>query len=223
MRDPVAQLASTARVALGPRAGERTLTADEIRRVVAASAPVVAITTGHTFSDADIDAATRDLEALFVVSQGPSIRLQGELRPPPWYVGKKRQPGPFLSRYLQKLAEEDDWAPTPLRVLEESTSEVMELIDDPTREGPWDWRGLVVGNVQSGKTAHYAGLINRAADAGYRVIIVLAGMHNILRRQTQLRLDEDFLGFDTAGTATGGGRTPVGVGILPGPVLVVDS
>jgi hypothetical protein len=220
--DPVAQLASTARVALGPRAGDRTLSVEEIRAVVSASAPLVALTTGHTFNDPEIEAATRDLEALFVVSQGPSIRLRGDIRPPDWYVGEKRQPGPFLTRYLQKLAE-DSWAPIPLRVLEESTSEVMELMDDPRRKGPWDWRGLVVGNVQSGKTAHYAGLINRAADAGYRVIIVLAGMHNILRRQTQLRLDADFLGFDTAGSTSGGGRRPIGVGMLPGTVSLVDS
>lgn len=220
--DPVAQLASTARVALGPRAGDRTLSVDEIRAVVSASAPLLVLTTGHSFTDIEIEAATRDLEALFVVSQGPSIRLRGDLQPPPWYLGEKRRPGPFLTRYLQKLGE-DDWAPRALEVLEESTSEVMELIDDPTRDGPWDWRGLVVGNVQSGKTAHYTGLINRAADAGYRVIIVLAGMHNVLRRQTQLRLDQDFLGFDTAGVSGSGGRRPIGVGMLPGPVMLVDS
>lgn len=220
--DPVAQLASTARVALGPRAGDRTLSVDEIRTIVSASAPLLALTTGHTFSENEIEAATRDLEALFVVSQGPSIGLRGDLQPPPWFLGERRRPGPFLKRYLQKLGE-DNWAPRAVEVLEESTGEVMELIDDPQRDGPWDWRGLVVGNVQSGKTAHYAGLINRAADAGYRVIIVLAGMHNVLRRQTQLRLDQDFLGFDTAGVSASGGRRPIGVGMLPGPVMLVDS
>lgn len=220
--DPVTQLANTARVALGPRAGDRTLAGDDILAVVRASAPIVALTSGHSFTDAEIEAAARDLEALFVVSQGPSIRLLGESQPPPWYLGERRRPGAFFSRYLQKLGE-SGWAPRALEVLEESTAEVLELIDDPRRAGPWDWRGLVVGNVQSGKTAHYAGLINRAADAGYRVIIVLAGMHNILRRQTQLRLDQDFLGFDTAGIGGGGGRSPVGVGLLPGEVLLVDS
>lgn len=219
--DPVTQLANTARVALGPRAGDRTLAGDEILAVLRASAPLVALTSGHSFTDAEVEAAARDLEALFVVAQGPSIRLLGESQPPPWYFGERRRPGAFFTRYLQKLGE-GGWAPRAIEVLEESTAEVLELIDDPRRDGPWDWRGLVVGNVQSGKTAHYAGLINRAADAGYRVIIVLAGMHNILRRQTQLRLDQDFLGFDTAGTA-GGGRTPVGVGLLPGEVLLVDS
>ncbi|TNC45246.1 hypothetical protein FHG66_20225 [Rubellimicrobium rubrum] len=221
--DPVARLADTARVALmAGGAEDRTLSVEEIRAVVAASAPVLALTSGHAFSEEDIEAATRNLEALFIVSQGPSINLRGEQRPRDWYFGERRRPGAFMSRYLKKLGEAG-WAPRPLKSLEESTAEVMELVDDPQREGPWDWRGLVVGNVQSGKTAHYAGLINRAADAGYRVIIVLAGMHNILRRQTQLRLDEDFLGFDTAGSAPDGRRRRVGVGLLPGPVLLVDS
>ncbi len=220
--DPVTQLANTARVALGPRAGDRTLATDEIMALVRASAPLVGLTSGHSFTEDEIQAATRDLEALFVVAQGPSIRLLGETQPPPWYLGERRRPGAFFSRYLQKLSE-NGWAPRALEALEESTADVLELIDDPNRDVPWNWRGLVVGNVQSGKTAHYAGVINRAADAGYRVIIVLAGMHNILRRQTQLRLDQDFLGFDTAGVAGSGGRRPVGVGLLPGPVQLVDS
>ena len=56
---------------------------------------------------------------------------------------------------------------------------------------------MVVGSVQSGKTANYIGLINKAVDAGYKLIIVLAGIHSNLRSQTQLRVDEGVLGFDT--------------------------
>ena len=221
--DPVAKLSDTARVALqASGGGNRTLSVDEIRTVVRLSAPVLAHTSGHEFNDVEIETATRALEALFVVSQGPSIRLRSQDRPGDWYLGERRRPGPFMSRYLKKLSE-SGWAPRAVHALEESTAEVVELLDDPLREGSWNWRGLVVGNVQSGKTAHYAGVINRAADAGYHVIIVLAGMHNVLRRQTQLRLDQDFLGFDTAGTSPGGRRRALGVGLLPGPVLLVDS
>ncbi len=84
--------------------------------------------------------------------------------------------------------------------------------------------GLVVGDVQSGKTAHYAGVVNRAADAGYRVIVVLAGMHNVLRLQTQKRLDQDFLGYDTdpKSFSDTGRRIPLGVGRI-NPRLIVDS
>ena len=71
------------------------------------------------------------------------------------------------------------------------------MLEDPTRDGPWDRRGLVVGHVQSGKTGNYTGLICKAADAGYKIIIVLAGLHNNLRSQTQMRLDEGFLGYET--------------------------
>ncbi|MBI2847140.1 MAG: Z1 domain-containing protein [Chloroflexi bacterium] len=57
---------------------------------------------------------------------------------------------------------------------------------------------MVVGHVQSGKTANYAGLICKAADAGYKLVVIIAGIHNILRNQTQLRIDESFVGRDSA-------------------------
>ena len=56
--------------------------------------------------------------------------------------------------------------------LDESTSDILGLLEDPLRADPWDRRGLVVGHVQSGKTSNYTGLINKAADAGYKIIIV---------------------------------------------------
>ena len=68
------------------------------------------------------------------------------------------------------------------------------------RQDTWDRRGLVAGEVQSGKTANYTGFICKAADAGYKIVIVLAGLHNNLRSQTQMRLDEGFLGYETAPT-----------------------
>src|SRR5262245_52844815 len=73
----------------------------------------------------------------------------------------------------------------------------LERLEDPRRPGPWDRRGMVVGDVQSGKTSNYSGLICKAADAGYSAIIILAGMHNNLRSQTQERIDTGLLGFDT--------------------------
>ena len=81
-----------------------------------------------------------------------------------------------------------------------------------------------MGDVQSGKTASYAGVVNRAADAGYRIIIVLAGMHKILRLQTQKRFDRDFLGYDT-NPKTRQPNQPlriIGVGNF-NPQLTVDS
>ena len=58
-------------------------------------------------------------------------------------------------------------------VLDSITERILGLLEDPEREGQWDRRGLVMGHVQSGKTANYIGLVNKAADAGYKIIIVI--------------------------------------------------
>src|SRR5713101_3329266 len=212
--DPVSALIVSARQFLQLRKAAGTaIDRDTIEQVVQLVVPSSGLAMGHTFSADETAAAIRALETLFVVEQGPALALTDRTRPPEWYVGERRRPGPFMERYLQKL-EEGGWPVRSVEQLRESTARVLEVLDDPAREGPWDWRGLVVGDVQSGKTAHYAGVINRAADAGYRVIVVLAGMHNILRLQTQKRLEEDFLGYDTdpRSITDAGRRKPIGVG-----------
>ena len=81
--------------------------------------------------------------------------------------------------------------------VDKRTDEILGRLESPRRPGKWDRRGMVVGNVQSGKTSNYTGLICKAVDAGYKVIIVLAGLNNDLRRQTQLRIDKGFVGRDS--------------------------
>ena len=194
-----------------------------IALVVQADAPAISIVAGREVAPEEIEEAVRNLQTIFVTEQGEALKLEDTARPVQWYVGERRRPGAFLKRYLEKL-EEEDWPADSIRELTESTARVIETIDDPERPGSWDWRGLVVGDVQSGKTAHYAGVVNRAADAGYRVIVILAGMHNVLRLQTQKRFDKDVLGWDTNPNerTASNGRIPVGVGLLD-PTLVVDS
>ena len=219
----VAILTNMARQLLTSGAGP-TPERDAIAAAVRTVAPVVTGTTQYTFTPDELAAVVRHLESLFVVEQGAALALTDSRRPPDWYVGEKRRPGRFASRYLQKLAE-DGWPVRSLDELRDSTARVVELLDDPQRAGPWDWRGLVVGDVQSGKTAHYAGVVARAADAGYRVIVVMAGMHNVLRLQTQQRLEADFLGWDTnpKSTSPDGRRKRIGVGLIDDKGLIVDS
>ena len=97
----------------------------------------------------------------------------------------------------------------PLNVLaelERSTDKALEQCENPHREGPWDRRGMVVGHVQSGKTTHYTSLACKALDAGYRAIIIIAGMHDNLRSQTQFRVDQYVLGRDTRRRAGAEGK-----------------
>ncbi len=114
-------------------------------------------------------------------------------------------------RYWQRLQRymERSLAIDVVGALDRSTDGIIAQLEDPTREAPWDRRGLVVGHVQSGKTSSYSALICKAADAGYKIIVVLAGMHNNLRSQTQIRLEEAFLGYETSPNRDPG--NPIGV------------
>lgn len=119
----------------------------------------------------------------------------------------------FWDRYRRLLAEKG-FSSQVLATLDSVTDRTLGLLENPVREGRWDRRGMVVGHVQSGKTANYSGLICKAADAGYEVIIVIAGIHNNLRSQTQARLDEGFIGFDSSKLQSNrpGANSIIGVG-----------
>jgi hypothetical protein len=127
-----------------------------------------------------------------------------------WLNAERKKGWNYWRRYREYLEPKLPWS--ALDSLDEATDEILGNLEDPRRSGSWDRRGLVVGHVQSGKTSNYTGLICKAADAGYKIIIVLAGMHNNLRSQTQTRLDEGFLGFAT--TIGDGPRPAVGVGLI---------
>jgi hypothetical protein len=92
--------------------------------------------------------------------------------------------------------------------LEADTYKILDSCHDPRiLEHKWDRRGLVYGHVQSGKTANYIGLINRAFDSGYRIVIVLTGITEDLRQQTQRRIDVGVTG-KSEGVTLGIGKNP---------------
>ncbi|MGH3833222.1 MAG: Z1 domain-containing protein, partial [Pseudonocardiaceae bacterium] len=129
----------------------------------------------------------------------------------------------FWERYRRYLGTKG-WAPAQVRGVDQVTDRILSMFEKPTRPGKWDRRGMVVGQVQSGKTANYTGVICKAVDAGYRLIIVLAGLHNSLRSQTQHRLDMEFLGFDTRSSRSyDQNNARVGVGAMKGKFLHVHS
>ncbi|RXT14887.1 Z1 domain-containing protein [Ammoniphilus sp. CFH 90114] len=118
----------------------------------------------------------------------------------PWLHNKKGTiKWKHWRRYERHLREKKKWPVNVIKSLDETTDRILELLEDPEEKNrTYDRRGLVVGYVQSGKTANFTGLINKAFDAGFKLVIVLAGMHNDLRSQTQMRLDEEVLGFETS-------------------------
>lgn len=123
----------------------------------------------------------------------------------PWYRDKVAADAiefKFWSRYKKYLLNIKGWGSETVNRLDEVTDDIIEKLEDPTiRNRPFDRRGLVVGYVQSGKTANFTGLINKGIDSGYKVIIILSGLHKNLRSQTQMRIDEEVIGRDTSDQA----------------------
>lgn len=132
-----------------------------------------------------------------------------------WFTNLKRDKRHLLeywSRYSDYLNHKPFWSLDAVADIDESTDAVLNFMADPSLAIKQNIHGLAFGYVQSGKTAHYLGVINKAADAGYKIIIVLAGIHNNLRSQTQIRLEEEFLGYDVRG-AVDDSQNAIGVGI----------
>jgi hypothetical protein len=145
----------------------------------------------------------RKVEEIFTIRQDEWRSIVKEEENNPW-LSEKRVAIDFLNgfwgNYRQYLEEEKGFAPEVVNRLDRLTDSILDNLFDPTLKVKLNKKGLVVGQVQSGKTANYTGLICKAADAGFGLIIVMAGIHNNLRSQTQLRIDESFLGFDTQHT-----------------------
>jgi hypothetical protein len=112
----------------------------------------------------------------------------------PWVNSRRGEIQPFYWNRLRSLRQREGWPAGVLRGLDRSTDDVLDLLGNPAEQGNWKRRGLVMGDVQSGKTGTYSALICKAADAGYRFIVLLTGTIENLRRQTQERLDEAFVG-----------------------------
>lgn len=100
----------------------------------------------------------------------------------------------YWSTYVHYLRARRGWSEESLLSMDNHTRAILECLANPEAGSAYAARGLVMGFVQSGKTANFTGVVARAADAGYRLIIVLAGTWNILRNQTQRRFDKELLG-----------------------------
>ena len=151
-------------------------------------------------TDEEAEALAREFETIHGITMSIGSTLQKNIDFEPWLDSAKAKNAIdfyFWERY-QKLLVTKGFSARVLASFANVTDRTLGLLENPKREGKWDRRGMVVGHVQSGKTANYTGLVCKAADAGYKVIIVIAGIHNNLRSQTQMRLDEGFTGFDSA-------------------------
>lgn len=152
--------------------------------------------------DCDEAAKTRlfidmEYEYKIVHNKGQAIfNDYGEKRE--WYSNLKTQDNFFWSRYKDYLINHSSISRISINLLDDITlPDIMNCLGNPNEalDKPRLRRGLIIGDVQSGKTATYTGLICKAADAGYKVVILLTGITENLRRQTQERIDEGIVGI----------------------------
>ncbi|WP_283651341.1 Z1 domain-containing protein [Ileibacterium valens] len=113
---------------------------------------------------------------------------------PDWYTCQEIK-GYYWPRFKNYLKAKR--SPDIVEKLDRLTDQIMNCLADPNSELDLQKRGLMMGEVQSGKTEAYTALCNKAADCGYKVIIVLTGMTEALRTQTQSRLDSELVGLES--------------------------
>ena len=171
-------------------------TQSRIREIIAEARPACP---GVTDADAE------DLALEFETVHGVRMTDGAALQDPefePWLDGARSEIDFYYWNRYRRLMTEKGLSGQVLGGLGNVTDKILGLLENPEKPGRWDRRGMVMGHVQSGKTANYIGVVTKAADAGYRVIIIIAGLQNKLRDQTQRRVDEGFIGF----SSTAGGK-----------------
>ncbi|MDB4249145.1 Z1 domain-containing protein [Amylibacter sp.] len=159
---------------------------------------IISIVENHPFrkileNETQLNVIIRYLEANHQVEQETGSIIKDDVTP--WLNGRKGDIDFYYWGRLKKMILAEQTLPmSVLARLDEISDQILDCCGNPSNEDSWDSRGMVLGHVQSGKTTNYSALIAKAADAGYRVIILLAGITNSLRTQTQQRIDENIIG-----------------------------
>ncbi|EJO3993629.1 TPA: Z1 domain-containing protein [Vibrio vulnificus] len=183
---------------------------DELRGLVKNIAKIV----DGNLDDSVIEEIAREIESKQGIKVGLGAIVDcAKFRP--WLDDAKPEIDPFYWKRYEKLLLKNGLPRDVITGTDIVTDKILGRLGNPKEHSPWDRRGMVVGHVQSGKTLNYTSLICKAADAGYRLIIVVAGIHNNLRNQTQIRIDEGFIGRDTGKSSdkkNGNAKHVIGVG-----------
>ena len=163
------------------------------------------------FSDVDLKNLFEVIRSECGIGKGEITVMSDDIDP--WLSEEKSNINFELwNRYKLFMSQNDP--SFPVNDLDNFTDKILDKCVNPKDKNSWDRRGMVVGHVQSGKTSNYVGLINKATDSGYKVIIVIAGTISSLRRQTQERIDAGFIGRSSSAFIRENENRLIGVGKL---------
>lgn len=169
------------------------------------------------FSKEEIEAARRDITYKYQIYSTPGQSIVMDYDEEKWYDDiKENLNSYFWTRYKNYLIDTKKFSPNIVSTLGEETldQKLMNYLGNPNSSVSFFRRGLIIGDVQSGKTSTYIGLICKAADAGYKVFILLTGTIESLRKQTQERVEEGFTGINISAET----NQRVGVGLDNKPI-----
>lgn len=180
--------------------GERK-THSEVRDKAEQLMPICGVAKGDADYDVILNRAVETYEMEVGIKSYDPIVIAKDKKSNLWlYQRKDTIPHAFFKRYKMHLKEEG-FAQTAISNIERTCEEILSYCADPLIGHEERKKGLVVGDVQSGKTANYLALINMAYDYGYKIVVLLAGLTDSLRLQTQKRTDAGVIGAisDTIG------------------------
>lgn len=143
-------------------------------------------------TDDEKDTVMKKLQLALDVAMDTGIVIEKDYEP--WLKAKKSSVNFYYwNRYMLYLEQDMQRPSSIIASIDDVSDKIVDLVGDPTLAS-LHRRGLIIGDVQSGKTANYIAVMNKVSDVGYKVIILLTGTVESLRRQTQERVDEGFIG-----------------------------
>lgn len=148
----------------------------------------------------DVENIAKQIEYMFGLTMEEGTLLEEKDEFEPWLHDKKALDkfDPYFWNRYKKYLFHKQFPDQIISKIDDVTDKILGRLENPDKPGYWTRRGMVVGHVQSGKTANFIGVVNKASDVGYKLIIILAGMIEDLRSQTQIRVDEGYIGQDSS-------------------------
>lgn len=215
MTDTINNSVELALTLLRQEIGTKVPTEEEIMMAVASTAYFLKFTKSIDLSDDEQKKIENIIKAKSWITMDLGTKIIDFSTYKPWLANLKAEIEPYYwNRFRDYLLHDKLWSNNVVDALDKVSDEILNLLGNPNDEGIWKRKGLVLGDVQSGKTSNYTALCNKAADAGYKVIILLTGTLESLRKQTQERIDAGFVGLNSRNVLN---RKPelryIGVGI----------
>lgn len=180
------------RMMIKSKIGESNPTEDDIKNAIEDISKLMSM------SQQEMDYIEKQLQASYKVRMDLGNSVVNDVTYHPWISSRKAEIDFYYwNRYYKYLEIEQGWKTEVIDTLGQVSDDILDLCGNPAERGRWKRKGLVLGDIQSGKTSNYLALCNKAADAGYKIIILLTGTIEGLRKQTQERVDAGFVGLNS--------------------------